>query len=126
MPISRALENKTPQGLNSKSQKKNGPFQVLNLKTKRWEPTWLAQGPRAGTASAQSKAGCNLQQGLRGLARAGEEVGGAELSASLPRRGQGLPLDEVEARRPPRKKGQRIHTSHTRLAGIEGLNPIRH
>lgn len=47
MPISRALENKTPQGLNSKSQKKNGPFQVLNLKMKRWEPTWLAQGPRA-------------------------------------------------------------------------------
>lgn len=125
MPISRALENKTPQGLNSVSEEK-WPISGAESENETVGTHMAGPRPACRTASAQSKAGCNLQQGLRGLARAGEEVGGAELSASLPRGGQGLPLDEVEAGRPPRKKSQSIHTSHTRLAGIEGLNPIRH
>lgn len=44
-------------------------------------------------------------------------------SVPLPFCGPGAPLDGVEARRPPRKKSQHTHTSHTRLAGIQGFKP---
>lgn len=91
MPISRALGNKTPQGPDSKSQKKNGPFQVLNLKRSCRKPTWLAQGLLAEQLLLSQKEAGASNGGRGGLP--GPEMRSAGLNS--------VPLSLVWARGSP-------------------------
>lgn len=122
VPISRALGNKTPQGLDSKSQKKKWPISGAESENEVGNPHgWPKARWRNGFCSAKSR--LEPSTGPQGTCPSQGGGGRAELSASFPCVGWGLPLEGVEARRPPRKKSGHIHTSHTRLDGDRGFKP---